>query len=188
VAALIERLERLEGKAPAAARPQVMTARISEPAAPPKTAPAPMMSAAASPSVATVPYVAEPSGRAQSGDVWRNFVTFVGKEQKFLASHLDAATAQSLPPGPLKIAVAERHHLAFLQDSDNLATLKDLAKRFFAADVAVQVSAMLADTSATSTDRGASGSASPAGERSEMVKEALRIFGGSVRTVRRENN
>jgi len=135
-----------------------------------------------------MPYVAEPAARVQSGDVWRDFVAFVGKEKKFLASHLDAATAQSLPPGQLKIAVSERHHLVFLQDSDNLATLKDLAKRFFAADVAVQISAMLSDRVDASADRGASGSASPAGERSEMVKEALRIFGGSVRTVRRENN
>jgi hypothetical protein len=78
--------------------------------------------------------------------------------------------------------------LVFLQDSDNFATLKDLAKRFFAADVAVQISAMLADTSALPADGGARASAGPAADRSEMVKEALRIFGGSVRTVRRENN
>lgn len=187
VAELIERLERLEGKATVATRPQVTAARINETTALPKAAPAPMMPITP-PSVATMPYVAEPTARVQSGDVWRDFVAFVGKEKKFLASHLDAATAQSLPPGQLKIGVAERHHLVFLQDSDNLATLKDLAKRFFAADVAVQISAMLADISATSTEAGASGSASPAGERSEMVKEALRIFGGSVRTVRRENN
>ncbi len=184
VAELIERLEQLEGKAPAPVRPQVMAQRISEPTA---VAPAPTIRAA-SPSVATVPYVAEPPGRVPSGDVWRDFVAFVGKEKKFLASHLDAATAQSLPPGQLKISVAERHHLVFLQDSDNFATLKDLAKRFFAADVAVQISAMLADTSVLPADGGARASAGPAADRSEMVKEALRIFGGSVRTVRRENN
>jgi len=184
VAELIERLEQLEGKTPAPVRPQVMAQRISEPTA---VAPAPTIRAA-SPSVATVPYVAEPPGRVPSGDVWRDFVAFVGKEKKFLASHLDAATAQSLPPGQLKISVAERHHLVFLQDSDNFATLKDLARRFFAADVAVQISAMLADTPVLPADGGARASAGPAADRSEMVKEALRIFGGSVRTVRRENN
>jgi DNA polymerase-3 subunit gamma/tau len=187
VADLIERLEQLESKAPPPVRPQVTAQRISEPAAAPKTASA-LTLAAASPSVATVPYVAEPAGRAPSGDVWRDFVAFVGKEKKFLASHLNAAIAQSMPPEQLRIGVAERHHLVFLQDSDNFATLKDLAKRFFAADVAVQISAMLADTSALPADRSASASAGPAADRSEMVKEALRIFGGSVRTVRRENN
>ena len=187
VAELIERLEQLEGKAPALLRSQAIAQRISEPVVAPKTAPAPT-TPATSPSVATVPYVAEAAGRAPSGDVWRDFIAFVGKEKKFLASHLDAATAQSLPPGQLKIGVAERHHLVFLQDSDNFATLKDLAKRFFAADIAVQISAMLADTSAVPADRGAGASAGPPADRSEMVKEALRIFGGSVRTVRRESN
>ena len=186
VAELVERLEQLEGKAHAPVRPQVMTQRMSEPAVAPITAPAPTV-AAVPLAVATVPYVAEPAGRAPAGDVWQDFVAFVGKEKKFLASHLDAATAQSLPPGQLKIGVAERHHLVFLQDSDNFATLKDLARRFFAADVAVQISAMLADSAALPADRGASTSAA-APDRSEMVKEALRIFGGSVRTVRRENN
>ena len=187
VAELVERLEQLEGKAPAPVRSQVLAQRISEPAVAPVTAPAPTIRAP-SPSVTTVPYVAEPAGRVPSGDVWRDFVAFVGTEKKFLASHLDAATAQSLPPGQLKISVAERHHLVFLQDSDNFATLKDLAKRFFAADVAVQISAMLADTSALPADGGVRASTGPAADRSEMVKEALRIFGGSVRTVRRENN
>ena len=187
VAELVERLEQLEGKAPAPVRPQVMSQRMSEPAVAPITAPAPTV-AAVPPAVATVPYVAEPAARAPAGDVWHDFVAFVGKEKKFLASHLDAATAQSLPPGQLKIGVAERHHLVFLQDSDNFATLKDLARRFFAADVAVQISAMLADSAALSADRSVSAAAAPAPDRSEMVKEALRIFGGSVRTVRRENN
>ena len=177
VADLVERLERLEGQAPVGAGPQVGTARMSRLATPP---PAPITPVAPARIVDAPP-------RAEFGDVWRQFVGFVGKEQKFLASHLDSAAALSLPPGQLKIAVSERHHLAYLQDSDNLATLKDLAKRFFAQDVAVQISSMVSEPAASAPERGASASANPAPERSEMVKEALRIFGGSIRNVRRDN-
>jgi hypothetical protein len=82
----------------------------------------------------------------------------------------------------MKIGVSERHHLAFLQDSDNLATLRELAKSFFAQEIAVQVVQLAA------AESGGAPSASAGDERSPMVKEALRIFGGAVRHVRRENN
>ncbi len=144
----------------------------------PKASPAP-------PSLPTAaPRVVETALRAGSGDVWRDFVAFVGTEKKFLASHLESGAPLSLPPGPLKVAVSERQHLAFLQDGDNSATLKDLAKRFFAQDVAMQIVAQIAEPSAL--DRGAAAAANPGEERSPMVKEALRIFGGSIRNVRRD--
>jgi hypothetical protein len=114
-------------------------------------------------------------------------VAFVSTEQKFLASHLASGSALTLPPDPLRIGVSERHHLAFLQDSDNLATLKDLAKRFFAQDVLVQVASVASDNTPKSPDANMPGSMNPAEERSPMVKEALRIFGGSIRNVRRDN-
>jgi hypothetical protein len=122
---------------------------------------------------------------ADPAGVWQALVGFVGKEKKFLASHLESAIALELPPGPLKIAVGERHHLAFLQDNDNSAMLKELAKRFFNADVGVQINPISeaskpADQNGPTLSHGSDG-------RSEMVKEALRIFGGSIRNVRKEN-
>jgi hypothetical protein len=134
----------------------------------------------AAPAAAAVP-------RGESGDIWREFVTFVGKEQKFLGSHLDSGTALSLPPAPLKIGVSERHHLAYLQDSDNLSTLNELARRFFTQDVTVQIASVAAERGAMSGERGQAQATNPGDERSEMVKEALRIFGGSIRNVRRDN-
>jgi hypothetical protein len=136
---------------------------------------------------AVAPPLADALRRAESGEAWREFVAFVGKEQKFLASHLDRAAALSLPPGQLKIAVSERHHLAFLQDGDNLATLKDLARRFFAQEVSVQISNDLSSAAPGAAEPGDGAPVSGAAERSDMVKEALRIFGGSIRNVRREN-
>lgn len=176
VAEILTRLERLEGRASAAARPSVAAER-------PKavSVAAPVMPAAVPPR----PEATSPA--ADNASRWREFVAFVGTEQKFLASHLGATAALALPPAPLKISVAERHHLGFLQDADNLAALRELAKRFFAQEVTIQfvaagVDAVPADNSEVPRPGGA------ADDRSEMVKEALRIFGGSVRSVRRENS
>jgi DNA polymerase-3 subunit gamma/tau len=183
VAQLIERLERLEGKAPLAAKPQTSAPRPSSISA----APRPQSAPANETSGAKLPLPNAAPRRAESATAWGDFVAFVGKEQKFLASHLDAATVLSMPPGQLKIGVSERHHLAFLQDVDNLATLKDLARRFFAQDVALQISSEASSAAPPAGEPGFAVPAGPAEERSEMVKEALRIFGGSIRNVRRDN-
>ncbi len=170
VAELIERLDRLEEKSVSGAgKPGV--SRFSEKAAP-----------AIQPEPAAAP--AGSAGRLSAAGSWPEFVAFVGKEKKFLASHLEAGKPLELPPGRMRIGVSERHHLAFLLDGDNLATLKEQASRFFAQDVNVQIVNMILD-SVSSTAETTEGNAGD--ERSSMVKEALRIFGGSVRNVRSEN-
>lgn len=170
VAELIERLERLERKSVSGAGKPVasQTGEKAAPAIQPRPA-------------------ATPAGSVKGASVagsWPEFVAFVGKEKKFLASHLEAGKPLELPPGRLRIGVSERHHLAFLLDGDNLATLKEQAGRFFAQDVNVQIVNMIADSV---PNTGETGAGSAGDERSPMVKEALRIFGGSVRNVRREN-
>jgi len=179
VAQLIERLERLEGKMAPATKPQTAAARP----APMTSAPhAPAISAQAAVGATVLPQADAPGGA--SGEAWPEFIAFIGKEKKFLASHLESAKALTLPPEQLKIAVSERHHLAFLQDADNLATLKDLARRFFAQEVSLQILSDLSQAAPV----GAGGAPPGVGsERSDMVKEALRIFGGSIRGVRRDN-
>ena len=165
----IERLERLEARISSGARverPAVRQERV-------------VLTAAEEPALKA------PEPISNAAPDWNGFVAFVGKEKKFLASHLEAGTALELGAGRMKIGVSERHHLAFLQDSDNLATLRDLAKSFFAQEIAVQVVQLAAESG-----RAPAGapSTSAGDERSPMVKEALRIFGGAVRNVRRENN
>jgi len=177
VAELIERLERLEGKFLGAVKPA--TPMVQIPQGPP------LVSSSAAP-----PPQPPKSGMVNEGDsasVWQAFVAFVGKEKKFLASHLESAVALELPPGPLRIGVGERHHLSFLQDNDNSAALKQLAKRFFTDDVGVQITPMVMDGAGKLADQNGPGAARVGDERSEMVKEALRIFGGSIRNVRKEN-
>jgi DNA polymerase III subunit gamma/tau len=182
VAQLIERLEHLEGKI----APDAKT-----PSATPRPAPTPMTSRP-SPSVSTVTLTAPaPVGaapeRLDAGEAWSDFVAFVGKEKKFLASHLESAKALTMPPEQLKIAVTERHHLAFLQDADNMATLKDLARRFFTQEVSVQIFNEIASPVASAALGSGAAPSSAGSERSDMVKEALRIFGGAIRNVRRDN-
>ena len=176
VAEILNRLERLEGRVSGVARP-------AEAAERPKadSIPAPVALAAAAPRPETALAAGDDAGK------WREFVAFVGKEKKFLASHLGATIALSLPPAPLKVSVAERHHLGFLQDADNLAALRELANRFFAQEVTIQFVAAGVDA-VTAGNAEAPRPGGAADDRSEMVKEALRIFGGSVRSVRRENS
>jgi len=119
-------------------------------------------------------------------NLWAEFLAFVGREKRFLFPYLESAIALGLPPEPLKISIGERYHLAFWQDDENLVALKGLAKRFFSSEVTLQiVGAPSYESSSAAT--AANLSTKPDDERSPMVKEALRIFGGSVRNVRREN-
>jgi len=172
VTELIERLERLEGKPSAAGSVKERVAPpVLERATPPIRPTATVAAAATS---APVP----------ATDAWRDFIAAIGKEKKFLASNLDNAKPLELPPGRLKIGVSERQHLAFLLDGDNLATLKEQAAKFFGQDVNVQIVSLISDSVAEPRDSGFS--VNPADDRSPMVNEALRIFGGSVRTVRRD--
>ena len=109
-------------------------------------------------------------------------------KKNFLLHIWRRATAHELPPGQLKIGVAERHHLNYLQDPDNLSMLKNLAKRFFGDDVAVHITAADPESSGRRSETTGTGTTSQGDEGSPMVKEALRIFGGSIKTVRRENS
>jgi DNA polymerase III subunit gamma/tau len=186
---LLERLEKLEQRLKGEAKPHVSPAKemlapirvspnVTRPVAPPSQAQTETLKAE------TVKI--EASSNADKDTVWQEFIAFIGKEKKFLASHLESCTALELPPGQLKIGVADRHHLNYLQDAEILAALGGLAKRFFSADVSLSVTA--APDGMAKTARREDGETSvPAAENSEMVKEALRIFGGSIRSVRRED-
>jgi len=129
---------------------------------------------------------APPIGSGDKEQVWREFVTAVGREKKFLASHLGGAQMLELHQGRLSIGVGERHELGFLQDPENFASLKNLAKRFFKEEMSVEVKLVTANPGAGNATENGTLAGSVSGEGSELVKDALRIFGGSVRSVRRE--
>jgi DNA polymerase-3 subunit gamma/tau len=130
------------------------------------------------------PAAADSAG-AEDGmeEVWRKFVAFVAREKRILASHLEQVRPLELPPGPLKLGVGERYHLSYFQDPENLALLKDLARRFFAQEVAVGLTS-LGSKKSEPKNGGERANDAPKSEGEgggDIVKEALRIFGGSVR-------
>jgi DNA polymerase-3 subunit gamma/tau len=171
VSDLIERLEGLEAKLSGGARRVASPSQREKQQAPLPTEPAKLHAGAAGVNERT----------------WQDFVAFVSKQKRFLGSHLQSGVALDLSPGQLKIGVTERHHLNYLQDAENLSALKSLAKEFFAGDLAISFAAVGADSLPGGETAPGAALADREG-KSEMVKEALRIFGGAVKTVRRENN
>ena len=119
---------------------------------------------------------------ANKDQVWQNFVSFIGREKKLLASHLASGSALAVSPESLTIGIAEKHHLSYLQDAENMALLKNFAKRFFSRDVTIELAQVDAATAKTQQSALASGETG-----SEIVKEALRVFGGSVKAIGKEN-
>jgi DNA polymerase III subunit gamma/tau len=187
VQGLLERLEKLERSLAAAPASQMNAVNEAGPVS--KGAQSLGMPKARE-SAATV--VAAPALQAASKAVdresmWREFVTAVRQEKKFIASHLDGARLLHWSSGQLSIGVNERHDLSFLQDGDNLAALKAIARRFFAEEVSITIKSVDGGTSAAIAADNAS-TPSGADKLSEMVHEALRVFpGASVRSVRRDS-
>src|SRR5207237_9973633 len=126
--------------------------------------------------VASAPSAAVPIASDRE-KVWQDFVAFVRREKKFLASHLEAGTALELSPSQLKVGIVERHHLNYLRDMENLSALTNLAKQFFAEDVTVDITGLAADDAARKNERLGTGAAER-GERSAMRKGAVRTSGG----------
>ncbi|MGE5306586.1 MAG: DNA polymerase III subunit gamma/tau [Alphaproteobacteria bacterium] len=168
---LIERLEGLEAKVSGGTRPVAAPVKMESQQAPLPSAPAKIHVGAA----------------GDKDQTWEDFVAFVSKQKRFLGSHLQSGVALELSAEQLKIGVAERHHLNYLQDAENLSALKSLAKEFFAGDMAITFAAVGADRLPRG-ERAARAAPAEREGKSEMVKEALRIFGGAVKTVRREDN
>jgi DNA polymerase-3 subunit gamma/tau len=132
---------------------------------------------------------AAPEGRQENrAEVWKKFVAFVMKEKKVLASHLQRARPLEIAPGQLMIGVEEKFHLNSLQDPENLSLLKSFARQFFSAEVAVTVAPVSSRDEGDEEEAGTPANTVRSGksERNDMVKEALRIFGGSVREVKKE--
>jgi hypothetical protein len=115
-------------------------------------------------------------------ETWKNFVAFVMKDKKFLGSYLENVQPLEVSSNQLKIGVGDRRYLGYLQDVENLNTLKDFARRFFSSDIAVTVAALTA--AATEAESGAV-TARRADPLSDMTEEVVRVLGGSIKEVKR---
>ena len=193
VAQLIERLEKLAAGSAGPARGAAAPLRSAGAAVMEAKAPVPPPAPAVSTPPKAVASVPSASGKNMLGaaginaQAWQEFINFVGREKKFLASHLQSGTPLEFSDGELQIGVSEKHHIGYLRDADNLAALKQLAQEFFTREISIKIAEAPGGGEATTYDTAAAPPIA-GGERSDMVKEALRIFGGSVRTVRRDNH
>jgi DNA polymerase-3 subunit gamma/tau len=174
---LLDRLERLEKRL--AARPL-----SNEPMTQTATDPAP--AAVSTQRINKEPAApASPSSLAADGEqIWRDFVAAVRKEKPVIASHIVQAKVLELAPGRLSIGVAEPHELNFL-DAENVAVLGRIARSFFSTDTNIEVK-LVTNTTAVKGQPTAGAGAFAGPMRTPMVNEAVRIFGGTVRSVRRD--
>ena len=168
VVELLERLERLEGKLGEkdSSRPQAPSEDF-------KKSPG----AVAEAGISSVPATAQ-----NKNETWKNFVAFVMKDKKFLGSYLENVQPLEVSSNQLKIGVGDRRYLGYLQDVENLNTLKDFARRFFSSDIAVTIAALTA--AATEAESGAV-TVRRADPLSDMTEEVVRVLGGSIKEVKR---
>jgi DNA polymerase-3 subunit gamma/tau len=171
---LLERLEELEKRLAGRSGAQASSAKASPAHTVPQSAPKSGVAPA------------RPAPAAGNEQVWRDLVATVRREKKFLASHLDQARPIEMVPGRLSIAVGERHELSFLQDAENFTALKNIAKTFFSAETAIDVQLLPGSEVAREESRAPDGATAATSGRSALVNEAVRIFGGTVRSVRRD--
>jgi DNA polymerase III subunit gamma/tau len=174
VTQLIERLTQLEKRLVSQGQATPAGMKMGAPGVPTTVGSNPVEATAAPPSASAIPQDEE--------QVWRTFVSFIGKEKKLLASHLESGSAVAIAPESLTIGIAEKHHLSYLQDLENMTLLRNFAKRFFSREMTIQLTQL--DAANAKSQQGPVGSDESG---SEMVKEALRIFGGSIKGIRTDN-
>jgi len=168
VAELLERLERLEGK--------LGEEDTSGSQPPPEDSKKSLVTGAGA-GTSSAPDAAE-----NKSQVWKNFVAFVMKDKKFLGSYLEKVQPLEVSSNQLKIGVGDRRYLGYLQDVENLNTLKDFARRFFSSDIAVTIAPGI-----PAAAEAASGAitAKRADPLSDMTEEVVRVLGGSIKEVKR---
>lgn len=133
---------------------------------------------------------ADSTAKQDQAGAWKEFVSFVRREKKFLGSHLEYVFPLELSSAQLRIGVEDRHHFNYLQDPENLSVLKDFARRYFTSEITVSVIPLAAKKQEEKEEmaRVAAASGSARDNANDVVQEALRIFGGSVKGTKREKS
>jgi DNA polymerase-3 subunit gamma/tau len=124
---------------------------------------------------------AQGNGSPMETDRWAAFVSFLQAERAFLASRLERVQLLDFREGYIEIGDTPGHYLDYLRDPENFSLLLASASRFFEKDVKLVVKEV--PQPKTSVQQNKESVANDLGQH-EMLQEALRIFGGSVREVR----
>ncbi len=183
IAEAIEELRRLEGRLEDTV--PVREGRAVQEAEPVREA-EPATQATPEPQEESEPAAAEPpppAPKAQeeaeapepSSAEWSRFLDFVEGEQRVLASYLRQGRLLEISESGLKLQLAGLYR-SHVRERENMALLEGFLDRFFRRNMAVEVVAV-AD--------GEGGSGEPRGtaedEAGDIVDEALRLFGGTVK-------
>jgi DNA polymerase-3 subunit gamma/tau len=131
-----------------------------------------------------------PSGGAPSageviGHSWEAFLEFVRRSKITLTPYLEAAMAPPLNDGAIRLRVPAGHFYDYLTSPTNLAVLKDLAQKFFARSMHVDVEAGIQDVSAPAAPEPTAAELHEAALKDPKVQAAMQILGGEVREVRK---
>ena len=103
---------------------------------------------------------------------------FRSEGKAFLADRLERAQLLGLKAGAIEIGETPGHFYDYLRDSENFSFLQTSARRFFERDVKIVLSQISQSKHSSGPER--DGTSAESGQN-EMLKEALRLFGGTVR-------
>ena len=119
---------------------------------------------------------AESQGSEPSLAAWSHFLEFVAGENRLLASCLQQGKVLEISAAGLRLGLEDRFHLRYLEEKENRALLEWFVERFFKPGMIVTV------VSAANGEGVAEDPAGPDQENAaDIIDEALRIFGGTVR-------
>jgi len=180
---IIARLKELEGSLAGVVK-SAQGVREPRPAEPATSTPARVPAKSAS----RPPAAAHPSG----GD-WPAFVSFAHAEKKRLGVHLDHGRPLRFTRDSVEIGFpAGSIHLAFLQEADEMASLKELAARFWKSEPVVRLTSLNGEAKGLPATVREKKSLEEADRRRELeqraranpvVAAALEIFSGEIAEI-----
>ncbi len=182
---LLNRIEELEGRLRRGAAASGASAERA-----PRTAAG--VSAVASPVVTPAPPAAGAAAPAEppaAGSEWADFVAFVTRERPTLAHHLGTCEVAKLDGEGLHIEAPRGFRYEYLARRDHVAEIEELARRFFAREMRVTVTARNAAnesgvSQAPEAARASRAELTAAALGNPVVKAAVEILGGEVAEVR----
>ncbi len=131
---------------------------------------------------------AQPAPPADGGS-WEAFVAFVAGERPTLADHLGTCTVRELEGATLALAAPRGFRFDYLSRRDHVAELEEIAARFFARPMRLQLDVADGSSAADAPAAAAPPKRTPAelasaALQNPAVKAAVEILGGEVAEVR----
>jgi DNA polymerase-3 subunit gamma/tau len=130
-----------------------------------------------------------PSGGAPTrqeavGGSWQGFVDFVRRNKITLSAYVEAAVAPQLDGDAIHLRVPAGHFYDYLSTPTNLNVVKELAQKFFARAMRVDVESHVAAAAEPEAPQPTAAELHEAALSDPTVQAAVQILGGEVQEVR----